>query len=105
MAQDPENLEEPQDERSLDRSHDADWVRMYASQGVDAEMEADVIHGILESNGVPSFVARATGYPVLGFEVRVPMARLEEAQRLVEEAEAAGPDAAVEAEAASEEGR
>jgi hypothetical protein len=108
MAQDPENQEnpeEPQEENSIDLSHDLDVATLYRSTGVDAEMEADVIHGILESNGIPSFVGRATGYPILGFEVKVPRARLEEAQRLVQEAEAAGPDAAAEAEAASEEGR
>lgn len=78
-------------------------VPVYASQEVDAEMEADMIHGVLESNGVPSMVVRTTGFPILGFEVQVPRARFEEAQRLIAEAEAAGPEAAAEAEAASEE--
>src|SRR5262249_28647734 len=103
MAQDPENDEERQDEEYLDPSHTLDMVSLYVSQGVDAEMEADVIHGILESNGVPSIVMRATGVPVFGFEVQVPRAQLEEAKRLIAEAEAAGPEAAAEAEAASEE--
>ncbi|HLK69901.1 MAG TPA: DUF2007 domain-containing protein [Bryobacteraceae bacterium] len=105
MAQDPENQEEPQDESSVDTSHELDMATLYSSQGVDAEMEADVIHGILESNGIPSFVVRATGVPVLGFEVQVPRARFEEAEQLIAEARAAGPEAAAEAEAASEEGR
>jgi len=98
MAQDPE-----QGEDLIDPSHEFDMVSLYSSQAVDAEMEADVIHGVLESNGVPSMVVRVTGLSPLGFEVQVPRARLEEAERLIAEAEAAGPDAAAEAEAASEE--
>jgi hypothetical protein len=105
MAQDPESDEAVQRASSIDPSHELDMVPVYVSQAVDAEMEADVIHGVLESNGIQSMVVRATGYPVLGFEVRVPHARLEEAERLIAEAEAAGPEAAAEAEAASEEGR
>ncbi|HTS27841.1 MAG TPA: hypothetical protein VMH81_18330 [Bryobacteraceae bacterium] len=104
MAQDPENQEGTRDEGSVDPSHELDLVTLYSSQGVDAEMEADVIRGIMDSNEIPSLVVRAMGYPPLGFEVRVPRSRLEEARRLVAEAEAAGPDAAAEAEAATEEG-
>jgi hypothetical protein len=102
MAQDPEDDEALQDESSIDPSHDFDMSTLFSSQGVDGEMEADVIHGILESNGVPSFVVRATGLSPLGFEVQVPRIRFEEAERLIAEARAAGPDAAAEAEAASE---
>jgi hypothetical protein len=102
MAQDPEDDEAPQDESSIDPSHDFDMATLFSSQGVDAEMEADVIHGILESNGVPSMVVRATGLSPLGFEVQVPRIRFEEAERLIAEAKAAGPEAAAEAEAASE---
>ena len=78
---------------------------LYRSQGVDAEMEADVIRGLLDSNGIPSIMVRAMGYPPLGFEVQVPQARMEEAMRLIAEAQAAGPEAASEAERASEEGQ
>jgi len=104
MAQDPENDEEQQEESSIDTSHDLDMVTLYSSQGVDAEMEADVIHGLLESNGISSLVIRAAGTPVFGFEVNVPRARFEEAERVIAEAQAAGPEGAAEAEAASEEG-
>lgn len=104
MAQDPENDEEQQEESSIDPSHDLDMVTLYSSQGVDAEMEADVIHGVLESSGIPSLVIRATGTPVFGFEVNVPRARFEEAERVIAEAQATGPEGAAEAEAASEEG-
>jgi hypothetical protein len=105
MAQDPESDEAERHESLIDPSHEFDMVPVYVSQAVDAEMEADVIHGVLESNGIPSMVVRATGYPVLGVEVHVPRARVEEAERLIDEAEEAGPEAAAEAEAASEESR
>ena len=87
----------------MDVSHEMDMVPIYSSQGVDAEMEADVIHGVLESNGIPSVVVRPGAYPVLGFELHVPQSRVEEARRVISEAQAAGPDAAAEGEAASEE--
>ncbi len=103
MAQDPENEPEQQDEDFIDPSHSLDMATLFSSQGVDAEMEADVIRGILESNGIPSLVIRAAGVPALGFEVQVPQSALADAQRLIEEAQAAGPEAAAEAEAASEE--
>ena len=105
MAQDPEDDEEEQIEDVGDTSHDLDMVTLYTSLAVDAEMEADVIHGLLESNGVPSMVVRAPLTPPLGYEVQVPRSRLAEAERLIAEAEAAGPDAAAEGEANSEEGR
>jgi hypothetical protein len=102
MAQDPEEREETTD---VDPSHALDMVPVYASQGTDAEMEAGTIHGLLEASGVPSLVMGPAVYPVLGFEVHVPKSRLEEARRLIAEAQVAGPEAAAEAEAASEEGR
>ena len=94
------------DERDQDQplsSHALDIVALYDSSTVDAEMEADVIRGLLDTNGIPSVLRRAGPYPSLGFQVLVPRGRLREAQKLVEEAQAAGPEAAAEAEAASEE--
>ena len=98
MAQDPE-----QDEGLVDPSHDLDMVPLFISQSVDAEMEADVIRGILEANGIPSVLQRAAQIPSFGFELRVPRAYAEEAERLIAEQRAAGPEAAAEAEAAGEE--
>jgi Putative prokaryotic signal transducing protein len=102
MAQDPERDDEQPDETSVDMSHDLDTVPLYFSQTVDAEVEAEVIRGILESNGIPAVVS-SSPVPNLGFQVQVPRGRLEEARRLIEEQQAAGPEAAAEAEAASEE--
>lgn len=99
MAQDPDE----QDEEQILTSHALDMVSLFDSSTVDAEMEADVIRGLLDANGIPSVVKRAFGYPNLGFQVLVPRGKVREAQQLVAEAQAAGPEAANEAEAASEE--
>src|SRR2546425_8683162 len=98
MAQDPEP-----EEGQIDPTHDLDMVPLFTSQSVDAEMEADVIRGILESNGIPSMLRRAAGYPSFGLELQVPRVYVEEAERLIAEQRAAGPEAAAEAEAAGEE--
>ena len=101
MAQDP-------DDREMDQplsSHALDLVPLYDSLTVGAEVEADMIRGVLDSNGIPSLVRGAGPYPPLGFQVLVPRGKLQEARHLIEEALAAGPDAAAEAEAASEESK
>lgn len=78
-------------------------VTLFRSSNHDAEMEVMSIHGIMQANDIPSVVVGASTIPVLAFEVQVPRADLEEARRILAEAEAAGPAAAIEAEAASEE--
>ena len=106
MAQDPEAT--PQDpERDpesdvVDTSHDLDMVPFFSSSNHDAEMEALAIQAILEANGIPAVFVGATTIPSLEFQVQVPRARLDEAERVVAEARAAGPEAAAEAEAAGE---
>jgi len=103
MAQDPEGNEG--DEGFVNPSHEMDMVTLYRSSTVDAGIEADIIRGVLDSHGIPSLKLRAMGYPSLGFQVNVHRANLREANRLIAEAQAAGPGAAIEAEQASEEGR
>jgi Putative prokaryotic signal transducing protein len=106
MAQDPEHDDEHfDDEGAVDISHDLDMVSLFRSATIDAEVEADMIQGILEANGIPAVVWRATGIPPLGVEVQVPRNRIEEARRVIAEQVAAGPEAAAEGEAASEEGK
>jgi len=99
MAQDPDEQEDGQ----VDPSHDLDMVTLFSSSNTDSEMEATAIHSMLTSNGIPSVVVGASTIPSLEFQVQVPRATFAEAQRLLEEARAAGPEAAAEAEAASEE--
>jgi hypothetical protein len=104
MAQDPEPGPTQEGEDLVDPSHDLDVETLYSSLSIDAEMEADMIRGILESNGIPSTMVRSS-VGALGYVVQVPHAYVQEAERLIQEAQAAGPDAATEAEAASEEGQ
>jgi hypothetical protein len=79
-------------------SHDLDFVTLFSSPANGAESEAILIQSILESNGVPCVMISGSQYPSLGFEVRVPKSRLEEAVALVEEARQSG--AAVDSEGA-----
>ena len=104
MAQDPEE-EDAFGNEPLDTSHDLDMVTIYESSTDDSEAEADVLCGLLESNGIPATVVRGTMFPSLGYSVQVPRARLEEARRVIDEARATGPEGAAEAEASSEEGQ
>ncbi len=101
MAQDHEHEEDENDQDQGLTSHALDMVPLYDSTTVDAEMEADVIRGVLDSGGIPSLVKRGGPFP-LYFQVLVPRGRVQEAQRLLEEARAAGPEAAAEAERATE---
>jgi hypothetical protein len=98
MEQEPEAESE-----SLDTSHELDMETLFSSSNHDAEMEAMAIHSILQASGVPSVLVGSSTLPNLAFEVQVPREDLEEAQRILAEAQAAGPAAAAEAEAASEE--
>ena len=86
----------------VDPSHALDLVTLFSSVNHDAEMEANAIHAVLEANGVPSLVVGTPQIPSLEFQVQVPRAHLEEAERVLAEAREAGPAAAVEAERAGE---
>jgi len=95
----PQNMEATE----FDPSHDLDMVTLFSSLNHDAEMEANAIHGLLEANGIPSIVVGTPQIPAFEFQVQVPKSRLEEAERVLAEAQEAGPEAAVEAEQAGEE--
>ena len=102
MAQDPEPDESGQPaEEHVNTSHDLDMVTLYTANAIDSEVEASVLKSLLESNGIPALVI-GSPYPNLGYQIQVPRAQSEEARRLFEEAQAAGPEAAAEAEAESE---
>jgi hypothetical protein len=79
-----------------------DMVTLFSSSNYDAEMEATAIHSVLEASGVQSIVVGTSALPVLEFEVQVSKDNLEAARRILAEAQAAGPAAAAEAEAAGE---
>ena len=99
MADEPEETGQPED-----NSEEMDTVPVFSSSNHDAEMEALNLHALLESNGIPSIVVGPSTIPSLEFQVQVPQAYAEEARRAIEEARAAGPAAAAEAEEASESG-
>ena len=104
MAQDPEREDEERDQDQLLTSHALDMVALWDSSNIDAEVEADMIRGVLDSNGIPTLLmGGASQFPNLGFQVLVPRGKVMEAQRLIEEAQAAGPAAAAAGELASEE--
>jgi hypothetical protein len=87
---------EPDDESQLTKeglSHDLDFVSLFSSQAHDAEIESVMIQSMLESNGIPCVVIGSAQYPSLGFEVRVPKSRLEEAVAVVEAARQSGASA------------
>jgi hypothetical protein len=102
MAQDPDREEEQSGQDVLLTSHALDMVTLWNSNGVSAEIEADMIRGVLESNNIPVMVVGASQYPNLPVEVRVPRGKVKEAEELIEQAQASGPEAASEAEAESE---
>jgi hypothetical protein len=77
-------------------------VAVFSSSNHDAEMETMAVKGVLDANGIPAVVVGPHILPNLEFQVQVPERLAEEAQRLIVEARAAGPEAAAEAEAASE---
>lgn len=94
MAQDPE--------QDVDPSPDFDGVTVFSSPNHDAEMEATAIQTMLQSNGIDAMVIGPSVIPSLDFQVQVPRSEADEATRLIEEARAAGPEAAAEAEAQGE---
>jgi hypothetical protein len=101
MAQDPDR-EEGSLNQDILTSHALDMVTLFSSSTIDGEMEADMIRGILDSGGIPSILTHSPMAGILGVEVKVPRGKLKEAENLIAEAKAAGPEAAAEAEAASE---
>lgn len=88
----------------VDLSHDLDMVPVFVSDATDAEMLAAGIRSVLEAQDIPSVVVSGAMFPNLPYEVRVPKSRLEDARRAIVAAEAAGPEAAEEAERESEQG-
>jgi hypothetical protein len=81
-----------------DPSHEMDMTPLFSESGAMAEMEVVAIQGILEANGIPFTVSGNSSLPVTEFGISVPQSRLEEARRVLADAQAAGPAAAEQAE-------
>jgi len=63
-------------------------------QGIDAEMQAATVQGLLEQNGISVVVEGAYGLPSLPFEIKVATALADTARAVLAKAEAEGPAAA-----------
>lgn len=81
---------------------DEPMLPVFSSSNHDAEMEAMTIKGILDASDIPALVVGPSVLPSLEFQVQVPEHDLERAQLVIDAARAAGPAAAVEAEAQGE---
>lgn len=84
----------------VDPSDALDLVAVFHSS--DSRMEALAVKSLLESNGVSAFLSGDARLPNLPEEVRVAREQATRAKRLIAAAVAAGPAAADEAEASSE---
>ncbi len=80
-----------------DPSHSMDLETLFSAVGATAEVEALGIRNVLDANGVPNVFIRPPQYPNLRFVVKVPKKYRREAEQILAEAEAAGPEAAEEA--------
>ena len=101
MAQDPDRYEQERHPDVLRNTHALDMANL-PSGTVSTESEADMIRGVLDANGIPSLLVMASEFPALGFEIKVPRGKVMEAEQLIQEALAAGADAAAAAETETE---
>jgi len=85
------------------KSHARDMVPIYESTASEAEMQAGVIRGVLDSNGIPSVLIRPGPIPPVGFHLLLPRDKLAEARKVLKDAQRGGSQGASEGEAASEE--
>lgn len=81
-----------------DTSHELDLEVVFEGLGVGAEMEAMSIQSILEAGGIPAVLVGSASLPNFPFQIKVPHDQVTEAKRRIEEAKAAGPSGAEEAE-------
>lgn len=81
-----------------DTSHQLDLESVFEAIGTEAEMEAIALQSMLEASGFDAVVVGSSALPNLPFKVQVPRDQVEAARKRVEEAKAAGPAGAEEAE-------
>jgi hypothetical protein len=86
----------------VDASHALDLVTVFGAAGSAPEMEALQVQSILDAGGISSVIIGDSRYPNLGYQVRVAKEHRARAKQLIEEALAAGPVSAEEAERAGE---
>ncbi len=86
----------------VDDSDELDLETIYHADGTLAEVESTEIKNLLESNGIAAILVGNSVLPTMSFEVRVARDQVERAREVINEAQAAGPLAAEEAEMLSE---
>jgi len=89
----------PDEVEEVDNSAGLDLVTIFQAQDTLAESESLEIKRLLDANGISAILVGNSVLPMLSFEVRVARDQAERAREIVREAEAAGPQAAEEAEA------
>lgn len=88
----------------VDPSHALDLVTVFRAGGPTGEMEAMSVQSVLEAEGISAMIVGDSRYPNFPQEVRVAQEHETRARQLIEEALAAGPVGAEEAEQAGESG-
>jgi hypothetical protein len=89
----------------VDASDALDLVTVFGREGSAREMEALQVQSILDAGGISSVLIGDSRYPNFGHQVRVAKEHKARAKQLIEEALAAGPVGAEEAERAGESSR
>ncbi len=92
----------PDEVEEVDDSEDLDLETIFHSDGVMAEVEAMGIRNVLEANGIASVLFGDSVLPTLGFEVKVARDQMENAKRIITQAEKDGPASAEAGELESE---
>jgi hypothetical protein len=95
----------PDEVEEVDDSSDLDLETVFHAEGssVTAEMEAMSVKNLMESNGIAAVLVGDSVLPNFPFEVKVAREQAARARKLLEDVESAGPEAAEELEAESEE--
>jgi hypothetical protein len=89
----------PDEAEEVDDSEDLDLETIYHGDGTLAEVESMEVKNVLESSGIAAVVVGNSVLPTMSFEVRVARDQVDRAREVIQEAQAAGPQAADEAEA------
>lgn len=92
----------PDEVEEVDDSEDLDLETIFHSSGALAEVEAVGIKNVLEANGVAAVLVGDSVLPNLGFEVKVARDQVENAKRIIAQAEKDGPASAEAGELESE---
>jgi hypothetical protein len=91
----------PEEAEDLDTSSDLDLETVASAA---SELEATSIKNLLDSSGIAAVLVGDSVLPNFAFEVRVAHDQADRARNLIADAEKTGPEAAEEAERASESG-